>query len=111
MMSGKIDIVTLSKILGHKILKQTMKYAHLAPAHLQKAVFVMDDVYRVSTDTKLAQSNEKGSVNNDQPFENLVELRGKSPALRSTRGLVPSCAPLNHEGNPFPHTPLVRSPS
>ena len=45
MMSGKIDIATLSKILGHKSLKQTMKYAHLAPAHLQKAVFVMDEVY------------------------------------------------------------------
>ena len=49
MMTGKIDIATLSKILGHKSLKQTMKYAHLAPAHLQKAVFVMDEVYSLPT--------------------------------------------------------------
>lgn len=88
MMSGKIDIATLSKLFGHKSLKQTMKYAHLAPAHLQKAVFVMDDVYRVSTDTKLAQSNEKGLTDESQPFENLVELRGKSHALCFTSGPV-----------------------
>ena len=79
MMSGKIDIATLSKILGHKTLKMTMKDAHLAPAHLQKAVFVMDEVHNLPTDTKLAQSNEKGSVNDDQPLENLVELRGIEP--------------------------------
>ncbi len=53
MMSGKIDIATLSKLLGHKSLKQTMKYAHLAPAHLTKAAHVMDEVYSLPTDTKL----------------------------------------------------------
>ncbi len=93
MMSGKIDITTLSKILGHKSLKMTMKYAHLAPAHLQKAVFVMDEVYnpqKSPTGTKLVQSNEKGSVNDDQPFENLVELRGIEPL---TPRLPALCSP------------------
>ncbi len=61
MMSGKIDIATLSKLLGHKSLKQTMKYAHLAPAHLTKAVHVMDEVYALPTDTKLAQSTAQPS--------------------------------------------------
>jgi len=32
MMSGKIDIAALAKLLGHKSLKMTMTYAHLAPA-------------------------------------------------------------------------------
>ena len=41
-MSGKIDIATLSKLSGHKNLKQTMKYAHLSPAHLTKAAHAMD---------------------------------------------------------------------
>ena len=45
-------------------------------AHLQKAVFVMDEVYALQADTKLALSNEKGLANESQPFENLVELRG-----------------------------------
>ena len=69
MMSGQIDIATLSKLLGHKSLKMTMKYAHLAPAHMMKAALVMDEVFSLSTGTKLVQSNKKGSVNIDQPFK------------------------------------------
>ena len=40
------------------------------------AAHVMDEVYSLPTGTKLVQLNEKGSVNEDQPFDNLVELRG-----------------------------------
>jgi integrase-like protein len=90
MMSGQIDIATLSKLLGHKSLKMTMKYAHLAPAHLQKAVFVMDEVYNISTGTKLVQSNEKGLAIESQPSENLVELRGIEPL---TPRLPALCSP------------------
>jgi len=90
MMSGKIDIATLSKILGHKSLKQTMKYAHLAPAHIQKAMFVMDDVYRVPSGTKLVQSTEKGLTREGQALENLVELRGIEPL---TPRLPALCSP------------------
>jgi integrase len=43
-MSGKVDLPTLSKLLGHKNVKQTMKYAHLAPTHIKKAAFVMDEI-------------------------------------------------------------------
>jgi len=93
MMSGKIDIATLSKILGQKSLKRSMKYAHLAPAHLQKAVFVMDEVYRVSTDIELAQSNEKGLADESQPFENLVELRGNLTRFASRRDKSPRVLP------------------
>lgn len=32
------DILTLQKILGHSSLAMTMRYAHLAPNHLQDAV-------------------------------------------------------------------------
>jgi site-specific recombinase XerD len=67
-MSGKINIATLSKILDHKSLEQTMKYAHLSTVQLQKAVFVMDDVYGLPTHTKLAQSNEKGLAIESQPL-------------------------------------------
>jgi len=37
MMNGG-DILTLSKILGHGTIQMTMRYAHLAPEHLEKAV-------------------------------------------------------------------------
>lgn len=37
MMNGG-NILTLQRILGHSSLAMTMKYAHLAPEHLQEAV-------------------------------------------------------------------------
>jgi site-specific recombinase XerD len=37
MMNGG-NILTLQRILGHSSLAMTMKYAHLAPDHLQEAV-------------------------------------------------------------------------
>jgi len=33
-----VDIATVSKLLGHHSIEMTMKYAHLAPDHLQAAV-------------------------------------------------------------------------
>lgn len=36
MMAGG-NILTLQKILGHQSLTMTMRYAHLAPEHLQEA--------------------------------------------------------------------------
>jgi integrase len=32
-----VDLHTLAKILGHRTLQMTQRYAHLAPAHLQAA--------------------------------------------------------------------------
>ncbi len=36
-MSG-VDITTVSRLLGHRSLTMTLRYAHLAPNHLSKAV-------------------------------------------------------------------------
>jgi integrase len=36
-MSG-VDILSISKLLGHKNLKMTMRYAHLSPGYLAQAV-------------------------------------------------------------------------
>ena len=40
-MSG-IDITTVSRLLGHKTLTMTLRYAHLAPSHMVKAVDILD---------------------------------------------------------------------
>ncbi len=33
-----VDLVAVQKLLGHSSIKTTMRYAHLAPGHMQKAV-------------------------------------------------------------------------
>jgi hypothetical protein len=37
-----VDITTLSKLLGHKSLKMTLRYAHIVPSYLVKAVDILD---------------------------------------------------------------------
>jgi integrase len=38
-----VDLITVSRLLGHKTLTMTLRYAHLAPAHMQKAVDILDN--------------------------------------------------------------------
>lgn len=38
------DLLTLQKILGHRTIQMTMRYAHLSPGHLQEAVKYGPDV-------------------------------------------------------------------
>jgi integrase len=56
MMSGKIEVAALSNLLGHTNLKQMMKYARFAHDYLKKAAYVMDEVYRAKTDTRVTQT-------------------------------------------------------
>jgi integrase len=51
-----VPLERVAKLLGHKNLSMTMRYAHLAPSQLH------DDVERLATDTRIAPSpNEVGS--------------------------------------------------
>jgi integrase len=68
MMSGKIDIATLSRLLGHKNLKMTMRYSHFAPAHLTNAAHVIDEVFKISTDTKVTQPTVQDVANSLTSF-------------------------------------------
>ena len=36
-----VDLRTVAKLMGHRDIRVTMRYAHLAPDHLQAAVDVM----------------------------------------------------------------------
>ena len=37
-----VDIRTVQELLGHKDLRMTMRYAHLAPDHMKRAVEILD---------------------------------------------------------------------
>jgi integrase len=53
---SRVDITTVSRLLGHKSLSMTLRYSHLAPSHMVKAVDVLDTVLNGKTiSTKLAQ--------------------------------------------------------
>jgi hypothetical protein len=46
-MSGK-DINTISKILGHKDVRMSVRYSHLSTQYLGEAVNFLDDVFEDS---------------------------------------------------------------
>ena len=56
-----VDITTVSKLLGHKSLTMTLRYSHLAPAHLAEGVKKLDFLFEKQPNyhgysTNIAQS-------------------------------------------------------
>jgi len=49
-MSG-VDLTTVKELLGHKDIKMTLRYSHLAPEHKSKAVNALKSIFG-TTDTK-----------------------------------------------------------
>ncbi len=37
-----VDLTTVKELMGHKDIKMTLRYAHLAPSHKVKALEVLD---------------------------------------------------------------------
>lgn len=55
-----VDLVTVSKLLGHSTIQMTMRYSLLSPERQAKAVGVLDGAFefeRKKVDTKWSQGN------------------------------------------------------
>ncbi len=48
-----VDLTSVSRLLGHKDIKMTLRYSHLAPAHLANAVNVLDQVLNNAPEIKV----------------------------------------------------------
>jgi site-specific recombinase XerD len=55
-MSG-VDLPTVQKLLGHKSITTTMRYAHLAPEHLKSAVERLELGHYMDTRAYLEQKS------------------------------------------------------
>jgi len=51
-MSG-VELITIMKLLGHKDIKMTLRYAHLAPAQTKKAVNILDAALTGAADSAI----------------------------------------------------------
>jgi len=74
-----VDLYTISKLLGHKDIKMTQRYAHHCTEGLRRGV---EAIERIST--KLAHSNEKGVTISRNPFESSGGAEGdRTPDLKT----------------------------
>ncbi len=59
-----IDLTTVSRLLGHKDLTMTLRYSHLSPMHMAKAVEALDTVLNDNPNSSSHLLHNLGAVQN-----------------------------------------------
>lgn len=68
MMSG-VDLFTVKELMGHKDIKMTQRYAHLAPEHKMAAVNKMSEIVKKAVEnSKYGQASVKDENSNVVPI-------------------------------------------
>ena len=76
-----VDLTTLKELLGHKDIKMTLRYSHLAPAHIRNAVNMLDN--NDNKKSYFGHSEEKmGNVEILKPLLNMEPAIGIEPTTR-----------------------------
>ncbi len=53
---ARVDLTTVSRLLGHKSITMTLRYSHLAPEHMSRAVDILDSHINKKSTTYLLHS-------------------------------------------------------
>src|SRR5579884_567548 len=54
-----VDLVTVKELMGHKSIQTTMRYAHLAPAHMMRAIEVLAKPTATPTAAEVSRGKSK----------------------------------------------------
>ena len=60
-----IDLTTVKTLLGHKNIKMTLRYAHLAPAHMARAVEILGEKLTAKSGWTKTIQTEQGGQNDE----------------------------------------------
>ena len=55
---GGVDLTTVKELLGHKDVRMTLRYSHLAASHISNAVKVLEKNFTVSLPQEQKQKSE-----------------------------------------------------
>jgi len=77
-----IDLTSVKGLLGHKEIKMTLRYSHLAPGHKRKAVQVLDRIMEKNENwynfDTISEKNQQ--CESRKSFSNMVGATGFEPA-------------------------------
>ena len=60
-----VDLTTVSRLLGHRTLTMTLRYAHLAPSHMVKAVDMLNNALNGNEVTKELHKLQREALSNE----------------------------------------------
>ena len=87
-----VGLKAVQELLGHSVLKMTMRYAHLSQAHLQEAVAVLKkfgDGHQMDTKGPKTKKADNPSIAN--PLKSLSKY-GRDGRIRTADFLLPKQA-------------------